>query len=163
MGIKKKTQWFSYPVAKSTDSPGGKIKECKTCKQGMKISKWTSWNQFLVRCPNCKELNGERWNIRTVLWASFLLQPLSFFCTARPRNALILIFSYFLVAFLGSFILGLEILNQFIEVIGVACFMFFPMIVNGILLSIHNYDIEIGLGRKGLVMEIVGIVLDLFS
>ena len=163
MGINKNTPWFSYPYAKSIHSLGGKVKKCKSCKQRMRISKWDSWNQFLIRCPNCKKLNGERWNIRTVLWASFLLQPLSFFCTARPRNAFILISSYCLVALLGSFILELKILNQFIEVIGMACFLFFPMIVNGILLSIHNYDIEIGLGRKGLVMEIVGIVLDLFS
>ena len=81
----------------------------------------------------------------------------------RPLQAVIFVLLYFLIALLGNYILYLEILNILFEVLVAVIFIFFPMVINGMMITIHNHNSGVLLNKSGLELEIAETVSDLIS
>ena len=128
-----------YPLAKIPGkSYRGKNKLCIHCRKNIKVKRWDAWNGFLVKCPHCKKLHGDNWNVKAILWGSFFLHAFSFFFTMRPQKALLLIAVFILIALLGNYTLEREILPQIFETALVILFIFAPIILNGVLIIFHE-------------------------
>ena len=78
---------MSYPIAdRVTPTNARSAVACIHCKAPIAVSARDKLNGFLVECPNCHGLHGRRWNIRGLVFASFILNALSFFFTMRPAK-----------------------------------------------------------------------------
>lgn len=134
---------MSIPVALKTEtcSPAA-LTSCDFCKKDIGLTRWESWNGFLVRCPYCSCVNGMPWKTKTVVLASFLFQPFSFFVTMRFRRAMIAFTIYLVVSIAGAYLMQREILPQIMEVFGVVLFLFVPILINAVVLLKHNSSIR---------------------
>ena len=117
----------------------GTIKSCTNCNKKIRLKRWDSWNNFLVRCPFCERLHGHRWDAGKVLMASFILQPLTFFFTFRPIKALFVFILYICIILLGLWLLNSKIFPMLLEVFGAFVLIFIPMFVNGIALLVSRF------------------------
>lgn len=119
------------------------IKPCLHCGKEVALSRWDSWNGFLVQCPHCGGLHGKRWKIRQVLFASFLFSALSFLFTMRPPRALLLVMGFIILAVLANYLVfDSEAISDLLEVGVAAGLILGPMIVNGIVLMVHERDLD---------------------
>ena len=77
-------------------------------------------------------------NLKGILWASFFINAASFFFTLRPRVALALLLPFFAVAVLGNYLMAIEFFSQPVEFCLVILFLFLPVILNAIFISLHE-------------------------
>jgi hypothetical protein len=120
---------------------GKTVKPCLHCGRNLALSRWDSWNGFLVRCPNCGGMHGKRWNIRRVLFASLIFNAASFIFTMKPRNAVITISIFLVVVFVGNYFL-LDRLPNIIQLLAVSVFLLGPAVINAAILVKHEHDID---------------------
>jgi hypothetical protein len=156
-----------YPVGRLPQgSAGGTVKPCIHCKNNLRLSKWDSWNGFLVRCPHCRELHGKHMKAKGILWFSFFFNALSFFFTLRLKYALFL-FSVFVVAgVFGRYLLNGEFFSQPLELFLMISFMFLPVLINGLVIAVHESDLRSGNksgNKKKSVLELLTNVKDLIG
>ena len=132
----------NYPKATSPDQvkQGEIIKRCLHCSMDVSLKKWDSWNGFLVECPHCHGLHGKRWNIKRVLLASFLFNALSFLFTMRPRNAVLSLLGFIVVAVIGNYFL--DRFPDLFQIALVIVFGFSPMLINAVILIKHERDLD---------------------
>ena len=121
---------------------GETIKPCIHCGSELALRKWDSRNGFLVQCPHCGGLHGKRWNIRRVLFASFLFNAFSFLFTMRPRNALLALLGFVVFAVVGDYLLDSDKIPDILEIVGVLVFILGPMLINAIVLIKHEHDLD---------------------
>jgi hypothetical protein len=120
---------------------GNVVKPCIHCRKSLTLSRWESWNGFLVRCPQCGGLHGKHWNIKRVLFASILFHELSFPFTMRPRTALIAVVSFALIGLIGNY----AFLNRADDLIGLAgasIFLLSPVVINAAILVKHEHEMD---------------------
>ena len=134
----------SYPRAHLPHEakPGETIQPCLHCGQKLALTKWDSWNGFLVQCPNCGGLHGKRWNIRRVLLASFVFNAFSFLFTMRAPKAWIALIPFILFALAGQFLIDAEKIPDMLEIAGGAVLLLGPMLINAIVLIKHERDLD---------------------
>ena len=116
---------------------GTAIKSCLHCGNKLGVKKWDNWNGFLVECPHCHGLHGNRqniWNIRNVLFASFMFNAISFLFTMRLRTAIPLLLGFILVGFGGNYLLDHYEIPGLTAVAGASVFLLAPMVINAIVL-----------------------------
>lgn len=132
-----------YPQARLPEEakPGQTIQPCLHCHQRLALSKWDSWNGFLVQCPNCGGLHGKRWNSRRVLLASFVFNAFSFLFTMRPAKAVIALMAFIVFAVAANFI-DSEKIPDLLEIVGGSIFLLGPMLINAIVLVKHERDLD---------------------
>jgi DNA-directed RNA polymerase subunit RPC12/RpoP len=132
----------NYPKAAPPDQEkqGEIIKRCLHCGKDVSLKKWDSWNGFLVECPHCHGLHGKRWNIRRVLLASFVFNAFSFLFTMRPRNAVLSLVGFIVVAIIGNYFL--DRFPDLFQIVIVIVFVFSPMLINAVILMKHERDLD---------------------
>ncbi|HWN09059.1 MAG TPA: hypothetical protein VNO50_07275 [Pyrinomonadaceae bacterium] len=122
---------------------GETIKPCKYCGKEVALTKWDSWNGFLVQCPHGGGLHGKRWNIRRVLLASFVFNAFSFLFTMRPPRALLALVVFIILAVLANyFLLDSEAIPDLLEIAVAGVLILGPMIINGIVLMVQERDLD---------------------
>ena len=121
---------------------GEKIQPCLQCGKQLAVTKWDSWNGFLVQCPHCGGLHGKRWNIRRVLLASFVFNAFSFLFTMRPPKSWIALLGFIVFAIVGNFLLDNETIPDLVEIAGGIIFLLGPMLINAIVLVNHERDLD---------------------
>jgi hypothetical protein len=120
---------------------GKTVKPCLHCGRNLTLSRWDSWNGFLVRCPSCGGMHGKRWNIRRVLFASVFFSAASFIFTMKPRIAVIAISVFLVCLLVGNYVL-LDRLSDIVQLVVVSIFLFAPAVINAAILAKHEHDIE---------------------
>lgn len=133
----------SYPRARVPQQAkqGDTVKPCLRCGKELALSKWDSWNNFLVQCPNCGGLHGHHWNIRRVLLASFIFNAFSFLFTMRAPQAWIVL-GVFIALEVGTYFLDSEKIPDMLELAGVSLLLLGPMLINAIVLIKHERDLD---------------------
>ena len=63
------------------------VVDCPKCGYQIGLTRWDNWNGFFVACPQCGATLGRSWDLRSIVFASMLLNAFSFFFTMRPRSA----------------------------------------------------------------------------
>ena len=121
---------------------GETIQPCLHCGKNLALTKWDSWNGFLVQCPHCGGLHGKRWNIRRVLLASFVFNAFSFLFTMRPAKALLALTGFIVFAVVGNFVIDNETIPDLLEIAGAIIFILGPMLINAIVLIKHERDLD---------------------
>ena len=135
----------SYPRGRPSHEAkaGDTVKPCLHCGKDLALTKWDSWNGFLVQCPNCGGLHGKVWSIRNVLLASFVFNAFSFLFTMRPpRSVLALIGFLTLVILSNLFVLNSEVVPDMLEMVVAGVLLLGPMLINAILLVKHERDLD---------------------
>lgn len=131
----------NFPAAKIPgELSSGVVSTCIHCAKKLQLSRWDDWNGFLVICPHCKKLHGKNWNKKAILWGSFFINALSFFFTMRPLKALVLLMAMLGFAVFGNYVMDRELLPQSVEFLAVILFIFAPIMLNGILVIIHEKE-----------------------
>lgn len=147
-----------YPNAKIPKSNEiGKSIPCIHCKRKILVSKWDTWNGFLVKCPYCNKYHGKHFNKKAILLGSFFFHALGFFFTVRPLKALLLIIIFGGIGVFGNYLLTKELLPQLLEIVLVILFLFAPMILNGIFILFHEKKLN---SSKGMMQENVTSILE---
>lgn len=121
---------------------GDTIKSCIQCGREVGLTKWDSWNGFLVQCPNCGGLHGKHWNIRRVLLASFLFNAFSFLFTMRPAKAVPTLLAFIAAVVIGNFFVDSEAIPDLVEVAIGGVILLGPMLINAIVLIKHERDLD---------------------
>ena len=114
--------------------------KCMHCRQEFAVSRWDSWNGFLVNCPNCDNTHGKQRNIRQVMLASFIFNAISFLFTMRPLKAFMSLAVFTSLGILGYF--ELDRLPDLYQVAAVLLFILAPMVINGIILLNHHHMLD---------------------
>jgi hypothetical protein len=132
---------MSYPIAERVTPTNAKSAvACVHCKSPIAVSTWDKYNGFLVECPSCHGFHGRRWNIRGLVFASFLLNALSFFFTMRPGKALAVIAVW--VAAFWLIMPRTEGWPEWAEALAFGALMLGPVIINAVLLVRHQIDLD---------------------
>jgi hypothetical protein len=118
------------------------IKSCSHCRNDFGLKKWDCWNGFLVVCPHCDGLQGRSWNIKSVLLASFFFHAVSFFFTLRLPKAIFAVLGFILVGFGGNYVLDHYQIPDLLAVIGAALFILAPMLINALILVLHERALD---------------------
>ena len=79
---------------------------------------------------------------KPILWVSFFLNGASFFFTMRARRALTFFSVFAACAALGYYLLEIEVFPQLVEVLLVIVFLFLPVIINAVVLAVHESDLR---------------------
>lgn len=128
----------NYPLARKGTHRGGVTVSCRHCSEQIKLSRWESWNGFLVRCPYCDQINGKAWRAKPIIWGSILFNAFSFLFTTRPLKALILIFLFAGIAITGNYLGLSDTGSPLLDVASVSLFFFSPAMINAVLILRHN-------------------------
>jgi hypothetical protein len=118
----------------------GTVRACIHCGKDLVVRKWDDWNGFLVVCPHCKKIDGKHWNKKAILYGSFFVNAASYFFTMRPLKALMLTAVTLIVGIVGYQII--DFIPQPFDVFLVTLFLFMPMLINGMLIVIHEKQIN---------------------
>jgi hypothetical protein len=121
---------------------GEVIKPCIHCGQQIALSRWDSWNGFLVECPFCYRLHGSSRNLRLVLLAGFAFNALSFLFLLRPKWALCALGAHLAYIGVGHIVIDKILRDQgLIWIIWSAGILLLPMLVNGVILLMHEHEL----------------------
>lgn len=134
----------SYPQGRLPHQvkEGDTIKSCIHCGREVGLTKWDSWNGFLVQCPNCGGLHGKHWNIRLVLLASLLFNAFSFLFTMRLARAVPALLAFIVVVVVTNFFLDSEAIPDLVEIAIGSVILLGPMLINAIVLMKHERDLD---------------------
>jgi hypothetical protein len=133
---------WSYPSGVVPIPTGSSLVgvRCRHCAQPFGITRWDSWNGFLVNCPRCGGHHGKPWHLGRLLLAGFLFNAFSFFFTMRPRLAVTAFGSFAGVAALSAWVaLQLNGVDWAVEACAFIVFVG-PVLVNAVVLIRHQTD-----------------------
>ena len=103
-------------------------------------------------------------NLKLILWFSFFLNAFSFLFTVRPRRAIILIGIFLIIGFIGNYLLKIEFFPQPVEFCLVILFLFLPVCLNAVFITIHESNLMLANGtRAGKLFELLSHLEDLVS
>ncbi len=101
---------------------------------------------------------------KPILWISFFINAASFFFTLRLRNALALFGVFLAVGLIGNYLMVIEFFSQPVEFCFVILFLFLPVVLNGLFLTIHESNLKHQhSSKKENVLELASDIKDLIS
>ena len=116
--------------------------KCSHCAEECGVTRWDHWNGFLSACPKCGFLIGRRWQIRTLLWGSLILNAFSFFFTMRPRLAMRVAAVWVGLWVGGGYLVSNNPGVQFAEPTYYTVALFGPVLINALILVRHQVDFD---------------------
>jgi len=131
----------AYPIAdRATAVNAAGAVACCHCGAAIVSSRWDKLNGFLVQCPSCHGFHGRRWSIRGLIFASFLLNALSFFFTMRPARAAFAVAVWVTAAWL--LLPRSESWPDWAQATLFGAFILGPVVINAALLVRHQIDLD---------------------
>jgi len=102
-------------------------------------------------------------NPKGILWVSFFFNAASFFFTLRLRYALLFFSIFLVVGILGNYLMAIEFFPQPVEFCLVIVFLFLPVVLNAIFLSVHESRLKHERKKGEQILDLAGSVSDLVS